>query len=144
MNIYIPTTWLLCWLSGKESACQCRRHGFNPRVQKIPQRRNGNLSSTLAWEIPWTEVPGRLQSVESQELEMALQLNYHYQIFYRPHRDENIHQKQRATWRHQCTRELSGIALLTQIESNAKELGLSNHIIKIVHYMYVIKRRMVK
>ena len=55
------------------------------------RERNGNLSSTLAWEIPWTEVPGGLQSVESQELEMALQLNYHYQIFYRPHRDENIH-----------------------------------------------------
>ena len=23
-------------------------------------------SSTLAWEIPWTEEPGRLQSMESQ------------------------------------------------------------------------------
>ena len=27
------------WLSGKESACQCRRHGFYPRVRKIPWRR---------------------------------------------------------------------------------------------------------
>ena len=26
-------------LSGKESACQCRRHGFNPWVGKIPWRR---------------------------------------------------------------------------------------------------------
>ena len=25
--------------AGKESACQCRRHGFNPRVGKIPWRR---------------------------------------------------------------------------------------------------------
>ena len=24
------------WLSGKESACQCRRHRFNPWVRKIP------------------------------------------------------------------------------------------------------------
>ena len=24
------------WLSGKESACQCRRHGFNPWSWKIP------------------------------------------------------------------------------------------------------------
>ena len=23
------------WLSGKESACQCRRRGFNPLVRKI-------------------------------------------------------------------------------------------------------------
>ena len=28
------------WLSGKESTCQCRRHGFSPWVGKIPWRRN--------------------------------------------------------------------------------------------------------
>ena len=27
------------WLSGKESASHCRRHGFNPWVRKIPWRR---------------------------------------------------------------------------------------------------------
>ena len=27
------------WLSGKESSCQCRRHGFDPQVGKIPYRR---------------------------------------------------------------------------------------------------------
>ena len=27
-------------------------------------------SSILAWEIPWTEDPGRLQSMGSQELDM--------------------------------------------------------------------------
>ena len=35
------TVWLLRWLSGKESACQCRRHRrdrFNPWVGKIPLR----------------------------------------------------------------------------------------------------------
>ena len=26
----------LCWLSDKESACQCRRHGFAPWSGKIP------------------------------------------------------------------------------------------------------------
>ena len=31
--------WLPSWLSGKDSACQCRRRGFNPRVGKIPWRR---------------------------------------------------------------------------------------------------------
>ena len=39
---FIPFWGLLRWLSGKESACQCRRHsrhGFNPRVGKIPLRR---------------------------------------------------------------------------------------------------------
>ena len=36
-NIGLPR-----WLSGKESACQCRkhrRHGFDPQVGKIPWRR---------------------------------------------------------------------------------------------------------
>ena len=28
-------------------------------------------SSALAWRIPWTEEPGRLQSVGSQELDMT-------------------------------------------------------------------------
>ena len=28
-----------CWCSGKESTCQCRRHGFDPWVGKIPWRR---------------------------------------------------------------------------------------------------------
>ena len=27
------------WLSGKESACQCSRHGFNPWAGKIPWRK---------------------------------------------------------------------------------------------------------
>ena len=28
-------------------------------------------SSILAWEIPWTEEPGSLQPMESQELDMT-------------------------------------------------------------------------
>ena len=32
-------------------------------------------SSILAWKIPWTEDPGGLQSTESQESDMAEQLN---------------------------------------------------------------------
>ena len=27
------------WLSGRESACQCRRHGFSPWVERIPWRK---------------------------------------------------------------------------------------------------------
>ena len=39
--VYIQhqTEWLSKWLSGKESACQCRRHRFHPWVEKIPWRR---------------------------------------------------------------------------------------------------------
>ena len=31
------------WLSGKEPACQCRRHGFDPWVGKTPGKGNDNL-----------------------------------------------------------------------------------------------------
>jgi len=34
INLGLP--W---WLRGKESACQCRRHKFDPSVGKIPWRR---------------------------------------------------------------------------------------------------------
>ena len=30
--------WLPWWLSGKEPACQCRKHRFNPWVRKVPCR----------------------------------------------------------------------------------------------------------
>ena len=50
------------WLSGKEYACQCRRHRFDPWVRKISLgEENGNNSRIPAWEIPRTEKPGGLQ-----------------------------------------------------------------------------------
>ena len=52
------------WLGGKESTCQCRRLKFNLWVRKIPlEKEMATHSSILAWEIPWTEEPGRLQSM---------------------------------------------------------------------------------
>ena len=35
-------------------------------------------SSILAWRIPWTEEPGGLQSVESQELDKTYWLNHYH------------------------------------------------------------------
>ena len=53
------------WLSGKESASQCRRRRrfwFDPWVRKIPlEKEVATHSSILAWRIPWTEGPGGLQ-----------------------------------------------------------------------------------
>ena len=54
------------WCSGKESAWQCRRCGFNPWVGKIFWGRKWQpYSSTLAWKIPWTEEPGGLKTMRS-------------------------------------------------------------------------------
>jgi len=50
---YLSTITLL-WLSGKESACLCRRlkrPGFNPWVRKMPWRRK--------WQLTPVFLPGR-------------------------------------------------------------------------------------
>ena len=59
---------------------QCGRPRFDPSVEKITWRRECNPlqcssekamaphSSTLAWKIPWTEEPGRLQSMRSRRV----------------------------------------------------------------------------
>ena len=50
------------WLSGKESACQCRRCKFDPWVGKGTAAH----SSILAWSMPRKEEPGGLQSMGLQ------------------------------------------------------------------------------
>ena len=52
---------------GKESACKAEDPGSIPGSGRSPGEGNGN-SSTLAWRIPWTEKPGRLQSIGSQRV----------------------------------------------------------------------------
>ena len=52
---------------GKELTCRCRRHerlGFEDALE-------GGMathSSIVVWKIPWTEEPGRLQSMDSQRV----------------------------------------------------------------------------
>ena len=45
------------WCGSKESACQCRRHGFDHWVRRRKWQPTPNI---LSWEIPWTEEPGGL------------------------------------------------------------------------------------
>ena len=37
-------------------------------------------SSTLAWKIPWTEEPGRLQRMGSLESDTTEQLHFHFSL----------------------------------------------------------------
>jgi len=47
----------------------CRRGGFDPWVAEIPLEKGmATHSSVLAWEIPWTEEPGGLQSLGLQRV----------------------------------------------------------------------------
>ena len=40
------------------------------------EKEMATLSSTLAWRIPWTEEPGGLQSMGSQESDMTERLTH--------------------------------------------------------------------
>ena len=37
-------------------------------------------SSTLAWKVPWTEEPGRLQSMGLLELDTTEPLHFHFSL----------------------------------------------------------------
>ena len=53
---------------GKESACNAGDLGSVAGLERCPGGRHGNPSSVLAWEIPWTEDPGRVQSTGLQRV----------------------------------------------------------------------------
>ena len=50
----VTTHW---WLSGEESACQCRRHGFDPCIRKIPWKRR--------WQPTPVFLPGKSRGQRS-------------------------------------------------------------------------------
>ena len=52
--------------NGKESACNVGDLGSIPGLGRSPGEGNGYLTSILAWRIPRTEEPGRLQSMDSR------------------------------------------------------------------------------
>ena len=82
------------WLSGRESTCNARDQGSIPGLGKSPGGGHGKPlqyssletqvrslgqedpleekmpthSSIFAWRIPWTEEPGRLQSIGLQRI----------------------------------------------------------------------------
>ena len=50
-------------LDSKESACNDGDLGLIPRLGRFLEKGMATHSSILPWEIPWTEDPGRLQSM---------------------------------------------------------------------------------
>ena len=55
-------------LSGKEPAWQYRRQFQSPGWKDPLEKEMATYSSVLAWEIPWTEGNGGLQSMGSQRV----------------------------------------------------------------------------
>ena len=68
-GVCIPTDSYICvgFPGGSEvkaSACNAGRLGR----EDPPEKEMATHSSILAWRIPWTEEPGRLQSMGSQRV----------------------------------------------------------------------------
>ena len=55
----------------KESACSAGDLGSVPGSGRSPGEGNGNPLHCSAWRAPWTEEPGGLQPMRSQELDMT-------------------------------------------------------------------------
>ena len=58
-----------------EAKCYCP-------LSHTTEKEGATHSSILAWRIPWTEEPGRLQSMGSQESDMTDWLNHHQAILF--------------------------------------------------------------
>jgi len=52
----------------KVSACNAGDPGSIPGLRRSSGEGNGSPHHTLAWKIPWTEEPGRLQSMGLQRV----------------------------------------------------------------------------
>ena len=60
---HFDTVGLPGWHSGKEFACQCKRHkgwGSDPGLGRSPREGSGNPLQYSCLENLWTEGPGRL------------------------------------------------------------------------------------
>ena len=53
---------------GKESSCNTGDPGLIPGSGRSLEKETATRSSILAWEIPWTVEPGRLQFMGSQRV----------------------------------------------------------------------------
>ena len=56
-----------CSSVGKESACKAGDLDLILGWEDTLEKEMATYSNILAWRIPWTEKPGRIQSMGSQE-----------------------------------------------------------------------------
>ena len=63
------------WLSGKEFTCQCRRHGFDPGLDRSPGEGNGNPFQYSCQENPMNR--GAWQATVHGVAELDMTSNYY-------------------------------------------------------------------
>ena len=68
--------------AGKESACTWGDLGSIPGSGRSPGVTQEMATSILAWRIPWTEEPGRLQYMVLQRVGHDRAINFHFFHFF--------------------------------------------------------------
>ena len=76
----LPSPYFCGGSDSKESAFNTGHMGSIPGSEKSPGEVLATHSSILAWRIPWTEEPGRLQSIGSQRVkhDWAVNTIFHF------------------------------------------------------------------
>ena len=69
------------WLNGKESAYNAGDPSSLPGLGRSSGEENDNPLQYLAWENPWTEEPGGLQSMSHNKSDMTEQLTFSLKLF---------------------------------------------------------------
>ena len=64
----------------KESSFSAGDQGSIPDQEDSLEKETATHSSILAWRIPWTEEPGRLQSMGSQRVGQTERLSLHFHL----------------------------------------------------------------
>jgi len=68
MEGLLDIVWLPWWSEGKKSVCNAGDGGLIPGSGRSPGEGNGTHFNILAWRIPWTDEPDRLQSMGFQRV----------------------------------------------------------------------------
>ena len=72
-SIFISLVWYYLGFPGgspgKESTCSVGDLGSIPGLEDPLEKETATHTSILAWKIPWTEEPSRLQSMGHKELD---------------------------------------------------------------------------
>ena len=83
---YSKSKWIHYWLKIRSRYNYWifeRTFFFNEKIVQVgsyAEKAMAPHSSTLAWKIPWTEEPGRLQSMGSLESDMTERLHFHFSL----------------------------------------------------------------
>ena len=81
VKYWIKILGLPRWLSDKESTFQAGDSSSIPWEDPL-EKEMETYSSILAWKIPWTEEPDRLQSMEPQRAGDSLVTKQQHNIFF--------------------------------------------------------------